>query len=295
EWVGPEYTQTLYEIIAYLCYTDYPIHLIFCLVGTGRNGKGVTQRLLETMLGTQNVCARKMDEIAKNQFAKADLYCKYANLSGEMRYEDIKDNTLIKELSGEDIITAERKFRDPFEFRNYTKLIFSTNNLPPSLDMNVGWLDRVIFFEFPKTFDSNNKNTDKNLLGDLKQEAEGLLIWSLKGLQRLLENKKFSNQPDYNTTGERWERSIDTVKTWFEDRLEITKDYTEKSNDYIDNFFKDYSEWCKTNMFSPESRISFGRKLQNYVYKLNDRFVHIGRKQSNGVDKKILYGVELKC
>ena len=30
EWVGKEYVQTLYEIISYCCYMDYPIHLIFC-------------------------------------------------------------------------------------------------------------------------------------------------------------------------------------------------------------------------------------------------------------------------
>jgi hypothetical protein len=39
DWVGEENKQILYEIIAYCCIADYPIQLLFCLVGCGRNGK----------------------------------------------------------------------------------------------------------------------------------------------------------------------------------------------------------------------------------------------------------------
>ncbi len=39
EWVGKEYVQTLYEILAYTLLPDYPINRLFCFIGAGMNGK----------------------------------------------------------------------------------------------------------------------------------------------------------------------------------------------------------------------------------------------------------------
>ena len=52
QWVGKEHIKTLYEIIAYCCLSDYPIHLIFCFIGSGRNGKTKYQKLLKRRVGT---------------------------------------------------------------------------------------------------------------------------------------------------------------------------------------------------------------------------------------------------
>lgn len=278
----------LQEMFGYCLYRDYNINSIFILRGTGRNGKGVTLRLLKTMLGIQNICARKFQEIASDQHARADLYCKFATLSGEMKYEDIKDNSLIKELSGKDVVTARRLYKESFEFENYAKLVFSTNNLPPSLDMNVGWLDRIVFFEFPKTFDKGSKKTNENLFDELQEELEGLLIWSLEGLQRLLKNGKFSNQPHYDVIGDLWERYTNTTKAWYEERVEETMDSSEWVNTVL---YKDYLKWCTDKLLSPESRISFGRKLRKTVEK---KCVRLTRKLNHGEKKPILEGVKLK-
>src|SRR3990167_6946002 len=37
-WVGKKYVIDLYEIIAYCCYTDYPINVLIAMIGSGRNG-----------------------------------------------------------------------------------------------------------------------------------------------------------------------------------------------------------------------------------------------------------------
>jgi putative DNA primase/helicase len=278
----------LQEMFGYTLYRDYHINSIFILRGTGRNGKGVTLRLLKTILGIQNICARKFQEIATDQHARADLYCKFATLSGEMKYQDIKDNSLIKELSGKDVITARRLYKESFEFENYAKLVFSTNNLPPSLDMNVGWLDRIVFFEFPKTFDKGSKKTNENLFNELQEELEGVLIWSLEGLQRLLKKGKFSNQPHYDEIGDLWEKYTNTTEAWYEERIEETIDSSEWVNTAL---YKDYQVWCIDKLLSPESRISFGRKLKRTI---EGKPVRLTRKLTHGYKKPILEGVKLK-
>lgn len=278
------------EMFGYCLFRGYKIHSLFIMRGTGRNGKGVTMRLLKAMLGMPNVCARKLHEIAADQHARADLYCKFATLSGEMKYDDIKDNSLIKELSGEDVITARRLYKESFEFENYAKLIFATNNLPPSADMNIGWLDRLVFFEFPKVFDKSNKKTRENLFEDsLSKELEGLLIWSLEGLKRLLDKGKFSNQPHYNVKGAMWESFCNTVETWYEERIEESISDSEEITTVL---YKDYLEWCEESQFSPESRVSFGRKLNKTV---KVRLPIMTRKRdAGGRVKRMLEGVKLR-
>ncbi len=61
EWVGEKYVKKLYEIIAYCCLRDYPIHLIFCLIGAGRNGKSRFLALLTKFIGKRNVFITKLD------------------------------------------------------------------------------------------------------------------------------------------------------------------------------------------------------------------------------------------
>ena len=53
DWVGEKNVNTLYQLIAYCCTTTYPIHLIFCLVGTGRNGKTQFQKVLNKFMGLE--------------------------------------------------------------------------------------------------------------------------------------------------------------------------------------------------------------------------------------------------
>jgi len=275
------------EMFGYCLYRSYPVHALFILRGTGRNGKGVTLKLLRSLLGVQNITTRKLHEIATDQHARADLYCRMASLSGEMKYDDIKDNSLIKELTGEDIITARRLYKESFEFDNYAKLIFATNNLPPSLDMNVGWLDRIVFFEFPNTYDRGNKKTVERLFEDhLESEAEGLLIWAIKGLTRLLKTNKFSNQPHYDVIGDLWNSYCNTVEPWLEER--IIESVTDSET--LNAVYKDYVEWCREQSFSPESRISFGRKLSKAV-KLKP--LAIIRKRQNNHMIRVLDGAKI--
>jgi phage/plasmid-associated DNA primase len=74
EWVGKERVKTLYEIIAYCCYRDYPIHTIICMVGTGRNGKSQFQRLMRKFLGVENVCDTELDDLMNSRFEGFGLY-----------------------------------------------------------------------------------------------------------------------------------------------------------------------------------------------------------------------------
>jgi putative DNA primase/helicase len=56
------------------------------------------------------------------------LYQKLANIDADVSGDILINNTgKIKKLTGNDESAAEFKYKQPFKFRNYAKLIFSCN------------------------------------------------------------------------------------------------------------------------------------------------------------------------
>lgn len=152
EWCGEKNKETLYELIAYCCYTDYPIHLIFCLIGGGRNGKSSFLKLLSKFIGMDNSCSTELDLIIENRFESYKLYKKLIALMGETDFGKMSRTSLIKKLSGQDLIGYEAKNKTPFDGYNYAKIIIASNSLPTSEDSSDGFYRRWMIVDFPNKF-----------------------------------------------------------------------------------------------------------------------------------------------
>ena len=151
EWVGKEHVQTLYEIIAYSVYRDYPIHRIFCLLGSGANGKTRFMKIVEKFIG-ENKASVSLKRLSENQFAVYSLYKKLVCFVSETTHHRLESTEILKGLSGQDPITFEAKGRDAFTGQNYAKLIIGTNTLPPANDTSNGWYRRWLVIKFPNDF-----------------------------------------------------------------------------------------------------------------------------------------------
>ncbi|MBC7319528.1 hypothetical protein H5T89_02685 [bacterium] len=183
--INPEDTISLWELLGYCLWRGYEYQKMFFLFGRGSNGKSTFANILERMLGKQNVSHVTLREIQENRFAGAQLYRKLANISGELEYTELKNTRLLKQLCGEDTITVERKYRDPFNYLNYAKLIFLTNEIPKSRDTTPAFYRRLFLIEFPKKFRDNPEflHTINSLP---EEEYEGLLILALDQLRNLI-------------------------------------------------------------------------------------------------------------
>lgn len=151
QWVGKEKKQTLYEIIAYCCYRDYPIHAIFFLVGSGRNGKGQYLQVIEKFLGMENICSKSLETIGE-RFQTYSLYKKLACLIGETEFGELRSSGIIKNISGNDPIEFEVKGGDGFTARAYSTLIIASNSLPETKDTSDGFFRRINLIHFENEF-----------------------------------------------------------------------------------------------------------------------------------------------
>ena len=190
DWVGEENVETLFEILAYCCVADYPIHLIFCLVGSGRNGKSQFQKIVQKFIGSNNISSTELDQLIDNRFESAKLYKKLVCTLGETNFGMMAKTSLLKKLSGGDLIGYEFKQKNPFDDYNYAKIVINSNSLPSSLDTSDGFYRRWMIIDFPNEFKEG-----KDIVTTIpEEEYHNLARRCCFTLAKLLKNGKFTNQ-----------------------------------------------------------------------------------------------------
>lgn len=152
EWVGTDYVETLYEILAYCCYRDYPIHIISAFTGSGRNGKTSFLRILRRFVGDDNIVSTDLDRLITNRFETFNLYRRLVATMGETDFSILQSTSLIKRLVGQDLIPFEKKGKDEFSDVSYAKILIATNSLPSSDDTSEGYYRRWLIIDFPHEF-----------------------------------------------------------------------------------------------------------------------------------------------
>lgn len=187
EWVGLENVDLLYQIIAYCCYRDYPIHHLFCFVGSGSNGKSTFLQIVNKFIGLQNVTTVSLDTLMNSRFEVASLYKKLVCQMGETNFSTISRTEILKKLTGQDMISFEFKNKNPFSEKNYAKILISTNTLPETTDKTDGFYRRWVTIDFPNKFSG-----DVDVLKYIPEyEYNNLSRKVINLLPSLLESRKF--------------------------------------------------------------------------------------------------------
>ncbi|HUS50185.1 MAG TPA: phage/plasmid primase, P4 family [Candidatus Paceibacterota bacterium] len=254
EWVGEEYVKTLYEIIAYCLIPDYPIHRLFCFIGAGLNGKSCFLKLLKKFIGESNCTATELDILLSSRFEITRLHKKLVCIMGETNFSEMSKTSIIKKLTGQDIIGYEHKNKTPFEDENYAKILIATNNLPTTTDKTIGFYRRWLIIDFPTQFSEK-----KNILEEIpEEEYEILAVKSLGILKELLEKREFHNEGNIEQRMKKYEDHSDPLEKFL-------KEFTEEDVDgsiFKFDFEKKLNDWCKENRFRTLSEVAIGKKMK---------------------------------
>lgn len=266
ELVAPDDVITLYEIIAYCFYRAYPYPKIFILHGIGGNGKTAYTKILNRILGKENISLVSCNELQNNRFASSQLFGKLCNISGEMEYSMLKNTSILKECCGEDLINCERKFKEPFPFTNCAKMIFLTNQVPLTADRSQAFYRRIFLLEFPNEF-IIGKNADPLIIEKIHQgEIEGL-IWKCIQILKKLIKKGFVFTRHENTEYiiKKYERLSNPLAEFLEDYTEkdingniTTKDFKEKFTIFLKE--KNQLAWSSKKLNSAMNEEGFTQK-----------------------------------
>ncbi|MFV3013516.1 phage/plasmid primase, P4 family [Clostridium botulinum] len=266
------------EMIGYTLFRRNELGKAFILTGGGSNGKSTLLEVLNELLGEENIASVSLEEL-NHRFKTFQLEGKLANIGDDISNKYIEDNSTFKKLVTGEKVNVERKGRDPFDFKNYSKLIFSANELPRINDLSGGLKRRLIFIPFNATFSKKDKDYDPFILDKLTshEAIEYLLKLALEGLNRVLINHSFTHAEVCNQVWDEYEAINNPVVGFLEDN--------DIENEPVKEVYLRYSAWCSENGLKSVSKPVFSREVQKQGYTSNER-IRINGKQKR-IYKKI--------
>lgn len=157
----------------------------FFLFGTGNNGKSTFLELLRHIFGdyASNIQA---DTIMVQQKSGNSASSDIARLQGSRLVtcsetaEGVRLNEpLIKQMTGDDVMTVRKLYCEEFEFHPEFKLWMATNHKPTIRGTDKGIWRRIHMIPFEADIPANQ--VDKNLKYKLAEESESILKWIVEG------------------------------------------------------------------------------------------------------------------
>ena len=164
-----------FELAGWLMLPNTSIQKAVLTLGAGANGKSVFLALLQRFLDSTNVSALSLHKIESDKFAAARLAGKLANICPDLPTAALSGTSMFKGLTGGDTINAEHKFQASFEFRPYSRLVFSANSAPRSDDSTHGFFRRWIVIPFSRVFDENSSDAVPRAVLDARLSTPGEL------------------------------------------------------------------------------------------------------------------------
>jgi len=246
------------EVFGYCLIQNVRWQKAFMFTGTGANGKGTVINLLTAFLGAENVAGVPLQELDENRFKRAELFGKLANLFADLDSRALQSSSYFKTVVAGDRIDAERKYKNPFFFRPFCKLVFSANEIPKSKDRTFAFYRRWIIIPFPNQFVGSREN--KHLIDELTtpDELSGLLNRALCGLERLIANGNFSESDTTRQALEAYQTANDNVREFLTEYCEIQIGGETERED----LFGRYHRFCETNGYHAASQRKFNALIE---------------------------------
>lgn len=181
----PEAISTLQEMFGYLLTPDTSQQKIFLLVGPRRSGKGTIGRVLNAVLGLENVASPALGEMS-GRFGLQPLVGALAALISDARLgagpeqKKVAENLL--RISGEDRVLVDRKGVKALTLRLGVRFVLMTNELPRIADASGAMASRFVILSMSESFLGRE---DPGLTAKLLPELSGVLAWAVEGWHRL--------------------------------------------------------------------------------------------------------------
>jgi putative DNA primase/helicase len=248
--------ETLQETFGLFLTPDTRHQKIVLVVGPKRSGKGTTGRVLTAMLGGDNVANPTLASLNTN-FGLWPLIDKSVAIISDARLG--KDTNTVAErllsISGEDRLTIDRKYQEPWNGRLGVRFLIQSNELPRIADASGALASRFVVLMLDKTFYGKE---DLTLTDKLIEELPGILNWALAGMDRLRSRGHFEMPKSSLDAIRQLEELASPVQAFIRDWCEVGKD--KEINTRV--LYQAYALWCEQGGHQKGSNIVFGRNLR---------------------------------
>lgn len=255
----PDDREMLLQFMGYCLTRDTRQQKFTILYGSGGSGKSTVIKVIETMIGTQNISNISLKELSQ-RFASYGLLGKLLNSCADLEVGALEDTSVIKKILGEDSLRGEAKGKDAISFKNYAKLIFSTNELPLVISEKTnGFYRRLMILNM--TRQPEHKRAD--YLDILKTEIDYMIQLSVKALERMYQAGHITESRGSVEAVQSLRNDSDTVEAWiFETCFRVKGARVERGQ-----LYQKYDSYCLSTDRTSLSRNNFYRAMRMKDFK----------------------------
>jgi putative DNA primase/helicase len=256
-----EAIATLQEAFGYTLSADTSQQKIILGVGPRRSGKGTCIYVLRKLIGHNSVTGPTMSDLSE-PFGLQPLITSPLAVVSDARIGALTDKNRITErllnISGEDVVTVNRKNRLQWTGKLPTRLWIMTNELPALADTSSALAGRFIIILFPTSFYGRE---DTRLKDKLDAEMTGILNWAIEGYRRLNERGQFRQPNNAMEIVSELETLGSPIRAFLRDECDVGAGYDVKG----EALYEAYITWAKSNHQKEHNKEWFGRELRGAV------------------------------
>ena len=268
----PEDILTVQEFIGYCFIPSTKGQKMLMLTGKGGEGKSRIGVVLRALLGV-NMKTGSLQKVETNNYARADLEHELLMLDDDMKLEALPQTNIIKAIITAELpMDLERKRQQSYQGDMYVRFIGFGNGVLQALhDRSVGFFRRQIILTTKDK--APNRKDDPYIAEKMAAEADGIFLWALEGLRRLIANdfqftlsqSALDNLNDAVSDGN---NIIDFLAS--EGNIRFHADYEASSR----NLYAVYKQWCEDNALSCLCQKSFCSFLKQNESRYNIEYTN---------------------
>ncbi|MDP9476520.1 MAG: phage/plasmid primase, P4 family [Actinomycetota bacterium] len=231
--------------------------------GAGNNGKSTFQETLAAALGdyamrapTEMLMAKRSGGVPNDVARLKGARFVTASETEEGRR---LAESLVKDLTGQDTISARFMKAEWFDFRPTHKLWLSTNHKPEIRGTDNAIWRRIRLVPWAVTVPPEER--DRELPQRLREELPGVLAWVVRGCCEWRHEGLRTPDEVRRATGE-YRAEMDVLASFLEDCCVVGPTAWAKFAD----LYAAYQRWCSESGVSPESKPRLGNRLKERGY-----------------------------
>ncbi len=255
---------TIIEEMSNIFTTNRDNHEVSAMwIGDGSNGKTQALEIITGVFGADNCSHVSIHSMQYDRFASAGMFGKLVNLYGDISNAELNNLGLFKQLVSGEIVSVQKKNKDPFEMRCFAKQFYSANEMPNVKDNSDGFFRRIYVTKWENQFlpgVNQIRNIAAKILLEEKNDIFNLLLENYKTLVR---NDGFRYKQNVAEVRDIILKESDKIREFIEECL--IKDH----NGFLtkDRLYQIYQQYCENKHYEIFSKQRIGANLPSYGFK----------------------------
>ncbi len=210
-------------------------------------------------VGPDNCSAETLHDLGANRFRAAELFGKVLNVASDLRGDHVPDASAFKMLTGDDAISAERKWGHPFQFHFRGLFLWTANTIPTVSDRGGAYVARIRPYLFPHSYLGHE---DPSIEAAMMGELPGILVRLAQGHRRLVERGQYLDTAKTSDAWSAFARQTDRVRAFLHARTDQGPDLWQDRRE----LYLAFEAWCQENKRQSLSAHNFYEELTALGY-----------------------------